>query len=169
MIWPGALAVLVAACAGLACKIPSPINLLLMISTVAAGVVAGAGLLAFTIFLALAKTPRRAASILAAIVLPVLVWRPILWATDYVHLALTAGLGIGHRGQLQSPDPSRFEVYDWSTGFAGSNTFLIRDAADEIALPAQLHRHPLSDEQGFGESCAGRSDHLMGHYYVCSF
>ena len=71
MMWPGALAVLIAACAALACKIPSPINLLLMFSTMAGCLVAGASLLALAIYLAFARTPRCSASIVVAIVLPI--------------------------------------------------------------------------------------------------
>lgn len=169
MIWPGALAVLVATCAVLACKIPSPINLLLMFSTTAGCLLACISLLALAVFLAFAKTPRRSASVLAAIVLPVLLWQPIIWAADYVHLGLTVGLGIGQMGQIESSNAKTFKAYDWSIGFAGSNTFLIWDGTDEIAQQAQLHHHPLSDEQGLGEDCAGKSEHLIGHYYVCSF
>jgi hypothetical protein len=72
-------------------------------------------------------------------------------------------------GQIQNPKTASFKAYDWSIGFAGSNTFLIWDATDEVALPVRLHQHPLSDEQGLGEDCAGKSEHLIGHYYVCSF
>jgi hypothetical protein len=62
-----------------------------------------------------------------------------------------------------------FAVYDWSVGFAGQNTFLIHDRTDEIALPLALHKHPLSDENGFADICAGKVQHLLGHYYICNF
>jgi hypothetical protein len=61
-------------------------------------------------------------------------------------------------------------VFDWSVGLAGGpNTFLIHDVTDEIALPLGQHKYPVETERGFGEDCAGKVQHLLGHYYVCTF
>lgn len=114
--------------------------------------------------------PRRAASLVAAALLAVVLWKPICWAADCVHVALTTQLGIGQLGSSSAPADNRFAAYDWSVGLAGSpNTFLLRDPTDEIALPIAEHKHPVALENGFGEQCAGRVSHLFGHYYRCTF
>ena len=124
-------------------------------------------ILGATIYLLIKKRPRRGASIFLVLLLPVLLWRPIVWATEVIHVGLTVCLGVGQIGvEAQSND---FGAYDWSVGFAGGPTILlIHDVSDEIALPAAQHTKPLSDEGGFGEECAGKVDHLIKHYYVCT-
>jgi hypothetical protein len=68
------------------------------------------------------------------------------------------------------PHGYRFRSFDWPTGLAGGpSTFLIFDESDEIALPFQQHTEDRSEVPGFTESCAGRVQHLQGHYYVCTF
>jgi hypothetical protein len=52
-------------------------------------------LLVLTAVFAIQKRFRKAASILAAILLPILLLKPINWAADCLHLSLTAGFGIG--------------------------------------------------------------------------
>jgi hypothetical protein len=104
------------------------------------------------------------------LLLPVLLWRPLNWAADVVHLGLTAGFGAGQLGASSRSSDGSFVAYDWSVGLAGGpNTFLIHDVTEEIALPLAQHTHPPSSEVGFGEGCAGRVHRLIRHYYVCSF
>jgi|HubBroStandDraft_2_1064218.scaffolds.fasta_scaffold1134999_1 hypothetical protein len=68
------------------------------------------------------------------------------------------------------PDGSPFATSDWSVGLiTNRNTFLIYDVTDEIALPPKLHKQPIAFERGFGEICAGKITHLLGHYYICTF
>jgi hypothetical protein len=35
-------------------------------------------------------------------------------------------------------------------------------------LPMNQHTQPPSSEDGFGEDCAGKVQHLIAHYYVCT-
>jgi hypothetical protein len=116
------------------------------------------------------KHPRRAASLLLVLIMPVLLWSPINWAADCVHLGLTVGFGAGQLGSSSKPDGSDFEVFDWSVGLVGGpNTFLIHDKTDRIALPMTQDTQPSVSKDGFGEECAGKMRHLLGHYYVCTF
>ena len=123
----------------------------------------GAGLIITALVIALRRRPRMAASLLGAALLPLLLWRPIDWTAYSMHLALEVWTGA-----IQPDGP--FVGYDWSVGLAGGPaTFLIYDVTDEIALPPELHKQPIAFEQGFGEICAGKVIHLLGHYYVCEF
>lgn len=116
------------------------------------------------------KGPRRGASVLLALLLPVSLWRPINWAADMVHLGITAGFGGGQLGVPSKSSDGNFVAYDWSVGLAGGpNTFLIHDVTDEIALPLAQQTHPPSSENALGKECAGKVRHLIGHYYVCNF
>ena len=113
---------------------------------------------------------RKATSIIAMVVLPALLWRPMHWTTDCIHLALTAGFGLGQLGSTSVPNGTRFEAFDWSVGLVGGwTTFLIFDPTDEIALPMAQHTHSPESELGFGPDCAGNVSHLVFHYYVCTF
>lgn len=114
--------------------------------------------------------PRKTACLLAAALLAIVLWKPICWTADCVHAALTTQFGLGQLGSPSAPEDNSFAAYDWSVGLAGgSNTFLLRDPTDEIALPLAKHKHPVASENGFGEQCAGRVSHLFGHYYRCTF
>lgn len=114
--------------------------------------------------------PRKAVALLLAALLSIVLWKPICWAADGVHIVLTTQLGFGQLGSPPTPNDDSFAAYDWSVGLAGGpNTFLLRDPTDEIALPLTKHKYPVASENGFGEPCAGRVDHLFGHYYRCTF
>lgn len=114
--------------------------------------------------------PRKAVTLLGAALLSIVLWKPICWAADCAHVALTTQLGFGQLGSPPVPNDDSFAAYDWSVGLAGGpNTFLLRDPTDEIALPLAKHKYPVASENGFGEECAGRVDHLFGHYYRCTF
>lgn len=115
------------------------------------------------------KRFRKTSSALAAILLPILLLKPINWGAECLHLALTAGFGLGQLG-WGVPKGNEFYAFDWSVGLAGgTNTFLIHDVTDEIALPRDQHKHLIETENGFDEDCGGKVEHLLGHYYVCRF
>jgi hypothetical protein len=104
------------------------------------------------------------------LVLPVLLWSPIIWAADCAHLGLNVGFGTGRRASYSKPDGSNFEAFDWSVGLAsGPNTFLIHDKTDQIAQPMPQYSQSSTSEDGIWEECAGKVRHLLGHYYVCVF
>jgi hypothetical protein len=125
---------------------------------------------AIAVYCVIKKRPRRAVSVLFVVLLPLLLWRPVDWAADVIHIGLTVGLGVGQLGTPSSSNIGNFVTYDWSVGLGGGpNTFLIHDSSDEIVLPISQHAHPLNSENGFEEECAGKARHLIRHYYVCSF
>jgi hypothetical protein len=127
-------------------------------------------LLVMALISAIKKRPRLAASVFLALITPVLLWWPINWVADCVHLGITIGFGSGQLGAPSRSEGSGFAVYDWSVGLVGGpNRFLIHDETDQIALPMVQHTHPSISENGFGEECAAKVDHLLGHYYICSF
>jgi hypothetical protein len=168
--WPALTTLAIALIVVILCGLPGIVSFVLIPLTVLGAPLVGAGLTVVALVVALRRRPRMAVSILIAVLLPALLWKPITWAADYAHLALTVGTGAGQLGRSSRPDGSPFAVYDWSVGLAGGpNTFLIYDVTDEIALPLKLHKQPIASEQGFGENCAGKVTHLRGHYYVCTF
>lgn len=124
-------------------------------------------ILATAVYCLIKKRPRRGASVLFVLLFPVLLWLPINWAVDLVHLELTARFGAGQLGAPSKSSDGNFVVYDWSVGLAGSPTFLIHDVSDEIALPMAQHMHLPSSENGLREECAGEVRRLIRHYYVC--
>jgi hypothetical protein len=150
------------------CGLPEVSFIFLPFISVAVCAIASIVLLVVTLVFAVKSRPRKAASILLALIAPILLWWPINWAADCVHLGMTVGFGA--RMNVSGSDGNGFAAYDWSVGFAGGpSRFLIHDETDEIALPIAQHTHPLSTENGFGEDCAGKVNHLLGHYYICSF
>jgi hypothetical protein len=154
----------------LLCRLPGLVSFLIIPLSLVGYLAAPPALVAASVWFAANKLPRKAASALIALATPILLWVPINWAADCVHLGLTAGFGAGQIGAMSKPDGSKFAAYDWSTGLAGGpNTFLIHDDSDEIALPLARHKHPAASENGFGEDCAGKVKHLLAHYYVCTF
>jgi len=154
----------------LVCGLPGLVSFLMIpISLLGYAVTSVVLLVAAGIFAAKMR-PRRAASLLLVLIMPVLLWSPINWAADCVHLALTVEFGAGQLGSSSKPDGSNFEVFDWSVGIAGGpNTFLIHDKTDQIALSVTQHSQSSISESGFGEECAGKVRHLLGHYYICTF
>jgi hypothetical protein len=152
------------------CSLPGMLSFVLIPLTVLGAPLVGAGLVIAAAIIAVRRRPRMAISILIAVLLPPLLWKPITWTADVIHLGLTVSTGAGQLGRSSKPDGSPFAAYDWSVGLAGGpNTFLIYDVTDEISLPPKLQRQPIPSEQGFGEICAGKVTHLLGHYYVCTF
>ncbi len=116
------------------------------------------------------KRPRAASSLSCALIAPVLLWLPIHWAKNCAHLALTVEVGLGQLGWTVGPQTGEFAVSDWSVGLAGgTNRFLIRDETDEIGKPLPRGEGDTQKQRGFTEACAGRTRHLIAHYYVCEF
>lgn len=122
------------------------------------------------LILAAKRRVRQATSLIVALLFPIVIWQPVNWATDCIHLACTVGFGAGQLNSTARPIGNKFTVSDWSTGFAGGpSTFLIHDVTDEIALPTAQHKRPIALEDGFGEECDGKVRRLLGHYYICTF
>lgn len=114
------------------------------------------------------QLPRRAFSVVAALVTPIVLWRPIFWTSECLHTLVTVTTGAGHIGQYSLRGGG--EVYDWSVGLAGGpSTFLIHDPTDTITRSTK----PSDVENGTGQDlrdeCAGRSQRLIGHYFTCTF
>jgi hypothetical protein len=167
--WPGFAALMTVAVLDLLCKLPGPVGFLLRPISSLCYLIISIVILVVVVIFVVKKSPRRAASLLLVLVTPVLLWSPINWVTDCVHLGLTVGFGGGQLGSSLKPNGSGFAAYDWSVGFAGTNTFIIYDMTDQIALPIAQHTHPSISENEFEEECAGQVRHLLGHYYVCAF
>jgi hypothetical protein len=169
IFWPAFASLGIVFALTLACGLPGLVSFLMIpISQLAFAVACIVLLIAAGIFGA-KKRPRKAASFLLALIMPVLLWSPINWVADCAHLGLTVWFGAGQLGSSSKPDGSDFEVFDWSVGLAGGpNTFLIHDKTDQIALPTAQHTQPSESEHGFGEDCAGKVRHLVRHYYVCT-
>ncbi len=100
---------------------------------------------------------------------PIALERPIIWAQDYIHLALAAWLGAGCLVSCIVPHNASFAYYDWSVGLVSNgNTFLIRDQTDRLSQPLSPNTK-VDDPSGFMRQCAGQSGNLLGHYYICHF
>lgn len=168
-IWPTVVSVLTTFVGLFLCGLPGLVSFILIPLSALAIVVTAAAVAVFLIRFLVRRQPRRGASVLLALILPLVLWQPIRWSAECAHLALTVATGAGQAGRTSGSRSGAFEVYDWSIGLAGGpNTFLIRDVTDEIALPLKEHKQPASADDGFGEDCAGRVRHLLGHYYVCT-
>ncbi len=153
----------------LLCQLPGLLSSLLIPLSLLFFALAAVGIVVATVVLAAKKRPRRAASILLALVAPVVLWSPINWVTDCAHLGLTVGLGVGYYGAPPKADRSGFATYDWSVGIVTSpSTFLIHDVTDQIGLPMVQRTSSSTAENEFRQECAGNVRHLLGHYYVCT-
>jgi len=167
---PGLLALVTVAALALICQLPGTMSFIMIPLSLLGCAIGSIAILATTVFLFIKRRPRRGVSIFLVFLLPVLLWRPIVLAADLIHLGLTVRFGIGQLGVSSKSNANDFAAYDWSVGFAGGpTTILIHDGTDEIVLPVAQHTKPLSSEDGLGEECAGRVQHLVSHYYVCSF
>ena len=113
----------------------------------------------------LKRFPKKAFSLALALILPIILLRPIGWAAECIHLGLTSIFDLGYLGPEAQSRADGFEVFDWSTGLAGgASTFLIRDPTDRVNMSGIS---ASDDPSGFLQSCAGRSRRLLSHYYVC--
>ena len=168
-IKPALVSLVMVATLNLICQLPGSVSFVLIPLSVLGYVIAAFVILAIAVYCALKRRPRRGASVFFVLLLPVLLWRPLIWTDNVAHLALTIGCGAGQLGSSSRPNDDSFVAYDWSVGLAGANTFLIHDVTDEISLPMAQHTRPPSSEGGFGEDCAGKVQHLIKHYYICNF
>jgi hypothetical protein len=166
---PALVSLMAVAVLALICQLPGMVSFILIPLTLLGFAVTSLTILIVAGYCLAKRCPRRGASAFLILLLPALLWRPTILAADIVHLGLTAGFGVGQLGTAPRLTDDSFVVYDWSVGFAGGpNTFLIHDVTDEIALPMIQHTQPPSSEDGFGEDCAGKVQHLIAHYYVCT-
>lgn len=165
---PAFVSLMMVAVLGLVCRLPGSVSFLLIPLTAVGYGVAALVILAMTLYCLAKKRLRRGASIFLILLLPVLLWRPLVWAEEIAHLALTVELGVGQLGYSSKFGDDRFVVYDWSVGLAGANTFLIHDVTDEIVLPIAQHTRLLSPEDGFEYDCVGKVQRLIKHYYICN-
>ena len=167
---PALVSSITVAAVELICQLPGLASFLLIPLSLLGYGITMLAILAMALYCVIKKRPRRGASVLLVLLLPVLLWRPIEWAADNVHIGLTVGFGAGQLGAPSKSSDGHFVTYDWSVGFAGGpSTVLIYDITDEIAVPMAQQTHPQSSELGIAEECAGRVHHLISHYYVCSF
>ena len=166
---PAFASLVVVALLGLVCRLPGSVSFFLIPLTVLGYGVATLVILAIALYCMIKKCPRRGASLFFILIFSLLLWRPLNWADDVAHLALTVKFGVGQLGSSSISNDDSFVDYDWSVGLAGANTFLIHDVTDEIVLPAAQHTRPPSSEDGLEEECAGKVQRLIDHYYVCNF
>lgn len=170
LLKPSLICLITVAAVELVCQLPGSVSFFLIPISLLSYGIAVIAIIIGAAYCFIQKRPRRGASLLLMLLLPVLMWRPINRADDLVHLVLTASFGAGELGRPLRSSSADFVAYDWSVGLAGGpNTFLIRDVTDEITLPMARHSHPPRIQNGFEEECAGRVQHLIQHYYLCSF
>ncbi len=162
------VSLLIVAVLGLICQLPGWVSFMLVPLTILGYGITALVILAVALSCLFRKRPRRAASVLLMLVLPVLLWRPLNWVDDVAHLALTVGFGIGEYGSTPKLKADDFVAYDWSVGFAGASTFLVHDVTDKVTLPIARHTHPPNPDS-FEEECAGKVQRLINRYYICNF
>jgi len=151
----------------LLCGIPGLLSFVLIPLSILGFVIAGIVILAAALTLAIKKRPRKSASVLFSLIMPVLLWAQILWVANCIHLGLTVWFGAGQLGPPTSLHG--VEAYDWSVGLVGTqSTFLIHDETGKIALPAGQKAHPSNADYDIAQECAGRVQHLLAHYYICT-
>ncbi len=147
-------------------ELPGRLNGLLLLLAFVVLPLAALLLIGLACVLAWLRYWRRAASLLLAVAAPAFLVVPMAILAPYVHLGLMLAFDIGYLG----PAPLQGQpvtVYDWSTGMVGGpNTFLIHDRTDAIALPL-AKSGPAWRDSDLLRTCAGRVQHLIGHYYIC--
>jgi hypothetical protein len=170
LFWPTCSILIIAVGMLLLSGMPGTTNLIFIPLTFLVGLPLLAGCFLWAIVLLTEKRPRKATSFFFAAALPVLLWQQIRWMALILHLGLTVWPGIGALGTTLPQDEAKFRAYDWSVGLAGgSTTFLIFDASDEIARPISLAKQDSAADGDLAQRCRNNVEHLVGHYYVCSF
>jgi hypothetical protein len=165
--WPTAGTVAMVAVFVFVGGMPGPLNALLFLLAVVACPGVTLLLIGRSFALFRQQRPRGAVSALLAVAVPVLLLVPMGLMEPYVHLGLMLTFGIGYLGSAPH-DGEPVGIYDWSTGMVGGpNTFLIHDTTDAVALPDAKSDLPAWRNTDFLRKCAGKSQHLIGHYYVC--
>jgi hypothetical protein len=171
---PALISVFALTIAWLICGIPGILGFILWPASLLGFPVAAVVLLILAALSFWRRCPRKGASYLLAIALPVALFRPIIWTSEVIHVGLSAWLGVGHLSTYKAAD-GKFAGYDWSVGLVTNpDTFLIYDATDEILLPLIQHARLKVSESQYVEMCSGQGDnhtisHLIGHYYICTW
>lgn len=154
----------------LVCQLPGEISFLLIPLSALGCVVLLITVICAAAYCFVKQRARRGASISLMVLLPVVMWLPLNWVADVVHVGLTRGLGVGQIGSPMKSGDHCFAIYNWSVGLSiGPSTYLVHDPTGEIALPLIQHTRPPDPELGWIEECAGRAHHVIGHDYICSF
>jgi hypothetical protein len=171
LIWPSVVAMLFVGLIAGAVETPGPEAFGIIFGLASLTPVIVIGLLVALIYFLWKRRWRAALTGVVAPTLCVALAFPLARSpAHYIHFLVTRHTYDAQITSLPGTPGHRFGSFDWSTGFAGGpSTFLIFDESDEIALPIQKHAADPSVELGFAESCAGRIQHLQGHYYVCTF
>jgi len=164
-LWPALTFLAITGVLRLETQLPGSNSFFWVLGSALFCLLAAIAIVVLVVFNASRQRPRQAISLFCALIAPVLLGQPIDWVVNVVHLELVI-----KAGKLNIPgNGQNFTAFDWSNGLAGGpSTFLIRDETGEIALPPALHKHPLSDENGFADPCAGNVSHLLGPYYICN-
>jgi hypothetical protein len=167
---PALISLLIVTVLTLLCGLPGDLSFILIPLTGLISAIVLIVIVIVSVTFAVKKRPRHAASLLLAVIAPIVLWTPINWAADCIHLGLTVGFGMGQLGHSPNPNGSGYQTYDWSVGLAGgANTFLIHDPSDEITKPSPQTKVTTNSENGLEEECSGKVKHLLAHYYVCTF
>ena len=171
LIWPSVVAMLFVGLIAGAVETPGPEGFGIIFGLASLTPVIVIGLLVALVYFLWKRLWRAALTGVVAPMLCLAIAFPLARSpAHYIHFLITRHSYDAQITSLQGAPGHRFGSFDWSTGFAGGpSTFLIFDESDEIALPIKNHAADSSVELGFAESCAGRVQHLQGHYYVCSF
>lgn len=154
----------------LVCQIPGWVSSLLIPLSALVYLVLLIAMICGAAYCFIKQRVRRGASLFLVVLLPMLMWWPVNWVADVIHIGLTRRLGLGQLGSASKSSDGKFAIYDWKVGLSISpSTFLVHDDTDEIALPMAQHTKPPSTELGFAEECAGKVHHVIGHDYICTF
>jgi hypothetical protein len=95
---------------------------------------------------------------------------PIMFSCDFFHLLIEKPAYEREIEGLSAPPGSRITNWDWSFGLAGSGaTVLIYDETDLISQPFGKQSSSMKAYAGWAEPCAGKVEHISGHYYLCFF
>lgn len=167
LYWPAVTSLIAVTLMVLACGIPGPLSFLMIVAVLSLASFAAIAILTVFCLLAIRKYFRTSASVLFALIVPVLLLPQINWVADCIHLGASVWFGAWSLGNCTLNGRGN-PAYDWSVGFAGGpGRFVVHDVTDKVGLPV---RHPIDPEHanGFEEACAGRSRHLLGHYYICT-
>ena len=169
LIWPTLASVTLFIVLMLISGIPWSLGLLAEIVTTIVFLLAAASLCVATVVFLFDRRFRMAMSFLVAAVVPMAIRLQLVWVANCLHLMLTIWLGVGYLGPTETPDNHGFAAYDWSVGLAGGeSTFLVRDPSRNVAMQPGPHTAELTT-QTIRQTCMGRSKHIVGPYYICSF
>lgn len=155
-------------------KIPGAFGFFLVIYSLYLIIPAIIALVILCVYLACAGFWEKSISILLIPLLPLFLAyffrNQILFGCDLAHLIIEQSSYERQIANLPAPNGKKFTNFDWSIGFAGGPiTLLVYDETDEIMAPWEQQTHNPNRESGGARDCAGKAEHLFGHYYVCTF